>query len=192
MKITLKEFFDELGALSYDNGDYAVIRNRFRDNEIKSFIDCFLPGTEIISDGKNGKPLLLKGAANTDKGAAGKEEIELTGYHLYDYSDADGNWVLISFQDLNTLEKHLLSPAGYLNFYSTQMFVFKDGIEQPFEIMFHGDNDTVISIDKDQMDTPFELEKLQDKISVRWKSPEELLPLSDEDVAAYRESLGKK
>ena len=31
---TLKDFWYELGTLSYDSGDYALIRSKFRDNEI--------------------------------------------------------------------------------------------------------------------------------------------------------------
>ncbi len=45
---TLKDFWYELGTLSYDSGDYALIRSKFRDNEIDAFVKCFLPGTEIL------------------------------------------------------------------------------------------------------------------------------------------------
>ena len=89
------------------------------------------------------------------------------------------------------MEKHLLSEAGYLNFYSTQMFVFEDGVHKPFEIMFNGDNDTVIGIDKDQFDVPLDIERMQDRIWVRWRDPEELRDLTDEDVEAYKRSIGR-
>lgn len=188
---TLKQFLNELGSLSFDNGDYNVVKGKFKDNEVNSFVECFLAGTEILSDGKNGKPLTLKGSANSDKGATGAEELEFKGYQLYDYSDSDGNWYLITFPSIEKLEEHLLSEAGYLNYYSTQMFVFEDGVEKPFEIMFNGDNDTVVGIDKDAMDSPLDIPALQGRIWVRWRSPEELKPLTDADVAKYKQSIGK-
>lgn len=188
---TLKEFLNEVGSLSYDNGDYAIIKVKHKENEVKGFVDCFLPGTEILSDGKNGKPLALKGTANGNTGATGEEELEFTGYQLYDYSDSDGKWYLLTFPSIEKLEEYLLSEAGYLNFYSTQMFVFENGVEKPFEIMFNGDNDTVIGIDKDAMDAPLDIPGLQGRIWVRWRDPEELKPLTDADVAEYKKSIGK-
>jgi len=189
---TLEEFFYELGSLSYDNGDYRVVKDKFRDNEIKKFVDCFLPGTEIRKDGMNGKPLVLRGAANTDKGTTGEEKLDFHGYQFYDYSDTDGNWVLLTFPDLSSLEAHLLSDSGYLNYYSTQMFVFEDGVEKPFEIMFNGDNDTIIGIDKDQLDSPLEMDRLKERIWVRWRSADELNPLTEQDIEAYKRSLKEK
>lgn len=188
---TLKEFLNEVGGLSYDNGNYTIIKDKVKETEVKGFVDCFLAGTEILSDGKNEKPLTLKGAANTDKGATGEEKLEFNGYQLYDYSDSDGNWYLVTFPSLEKLEAYLLSEAGYLNFFSTQMFVFENGVEKPFEIMFNGDNDTVVGINKDEMDTPFDIPALQGRIWVRWMNPEELEPLTDADVLAYKKSLGK-
>ena len=99
--------------------------------------------------------------------------------------------MVVTFPDLETLEKHLLSEAGYLNFYSTQMFVFEDGVHKPFEIMFNGDNDTVIGIDKDQFDVPLEIARMQDRIWVRWRDPEELRDITDADVEAYKRSIGR-
>lgn len=188
---TLKEFFNELGSLSYDNGDYTIIKGKFKENEVEGFVNCFLAGTEILSNGKDGKPLTLKGAANTDKGATGEEELEFTGYQLYDYSDSDGNWYLITFPSKEKLEEYLLSEAGYLNFYSTQMFVFENGNLKPFEIMFNGDNDTVVGIDKDALDAPLDIPALQGRIWVRWRDPEELKPLTDADVEKYKKTIGK-
>lgn len=189
---TLKEFLFEVGSLSYDNGDYTVVKDKVKENEVQKFVECFLTGTEILSNGQNGKPLALKGAANTNKGATGEEILELHGYQIYDYSDTDGNWYLLTFPNLEAVEKHLLSEAGYLNYYSTQMFVFEDGVEKPFEIMFNGDNDTVVGIDKDQIDAPLDIPRMQDRIWVRWRNPGELKPLTDDDIAAYRKSIGKE
>ena len=188
---TLKEFLNEVGSLSFDNGDYTIIKAKFKETEVNKFVDCFLAGTEVLSNGKNGKPLALTGAANADKGATGEEELELTGYQLYDYSDSDGNWYLITFPSLEKLEEYLLSEAGYLNYYSTQMFVFENGVVKPFEIMFNGDNDTVVGIDKDALDAPLDIPAMQGRIWVRWRDPEELEPLSDADVAEYKKSIGK-
>lgn len=188
---TLKDFLYELGSLSYDNGDFAIVKDKLKEKEVDSFVECFLPGTEILSDGKNGKPLALKGAANANKGVTGNEELEFTGYQLYDFSDSDGNWYVVTFPSLEKLEAYLLSEAGYLNFYSTQMFVFENGVEKPFEIMFNGDNDTVVGIDKDSMDAPLDIPALQGRIWVRWRDPEELKPLTDADVEAYKKSIGK-
>lgn len=57
--------------------------------------------------------------------------------------------------------------------------------------MFNGDNDTVIPIDKDNFDTPLDIKAMQDRIWVRWMDPKELEPLTDEEVAEYRKSIGK-
>ena len=55
----------------------------------------------------------------------------------------------------------------------------------------NGDNDTVIPIDKDNFDTPLDIKAMQDRIWVRWMDPKELEPLTDEEVAEYRKSIGK-
>lgn len=188
---TLKDFWHELGTLSYDSGDYALVRSKFRDSQIDAFVKCFLPGTEILKDGRNGAPVVLQGTAETDKGATGAEEIDFHGYQLFDYSDSDGKWVVITLPDQKTLETHLLGEAGYLNFYSTEMYVFEDGVFKPFEIMFNGDNDTVVPIDKNQMDSPLDIKAMQGRIWVRWMDPEELKPLTDEQVEAYKRSIGR-
>lgn len=188
---TIKDFLEEVGGLSFNNGDFWAVRDKFRDQEIDAFVKCFLPGTQILRDGKNGAPVTLKGMADEDRGTIGTEEIDFHGLQLYDFSDTTGEWVVVTFPDLPALEKHLLSEAGYLNFYSTQMFVFEDGVHKPFEIMFNGDNDTVIGIDKDQFDVPLDIERMQDRIWVRWRDPEELRDLTDEDVEAYKRSIGR-
>ncbi len=188
---TIKDFLEEVGGLSFNNGDFWAVRDKFRDQEIDAFVKCFLPGTQILRDGKNGAPVTLKGMADEDRGTTGTEEIDFHGLQLYDFSDTTGEWVVVTFPDLASLEKHLLSEAGYLNFYSTQMFVFEDGVHKPFEIMFNGDNDTVIGIDKDQFDVPLDIERMQDRIWVRWRDPEELRDLTDEDVEAYKRSIGR-
>ncbi|MBR4015727.1 MAG: hypothetical protein IKI88_05950 [Anaerotignum sp.] len=188
---TLDAFWREIAALSYDSSDYGIVRSDFRENEIDAFVKCFLPGTEILKDGKNGTPVVMKGKADDDKGKTGAEEIDFHGYQLFDYSDTDGNWVVITFPDLNALEQHLLSEAGYLNYYSTDMLVFEDGVFKPFQIMFNGDNDTVIGIDKDQLDSPMDIKAMQGRIWVRWMDPKELEPLTDDEVEAYKRSIGK-
>lgn len=73
-----------------------------------------------------------------------------------------GDWMVVTFPNLEALEKHLLSEAGALNVYSSDMLVFEDGVFKPFEIMFNGDNDTVIPIDKDNFDTPLDIKAMQD------------------------------
>ncbi len=188
---TLNEFWNEIASISYDSSDYGMVRSKFRANEIEAFVKCFVPGSEILKDGKNGAPVVMKGKAEDDKGATGTEEIHFHGLQLFDYSDNDGNWIVITFDDLKSLEKHLLSEAGYLNFYSTDMMVFEDGVYKPFQIMFNGDNDTVVPIDKDQMDSPLDIQGLQGRIWVRWMDPVELAPLTDEQVEAYKRSIGK-
>lgn len=188
---TLRDFLEEVGGLSFDNGDFWAVRDKFRDQEIQEFVKCFLPGTQILRDGKNGAPVAMKGLADDNKGATGEEELDFHGLQLYDFSDTTGEWVVVTFPDLESLEKHLLSEAGYLNFYSTQMLVFEDGQYKPFEIMFNGDNDTVIGINKDQFDAPLDIKGLQGRIWVRWMDLSEVQPLTDEDVEAYKRSIGR-
>lgn len=191
---TLNEFWNEVATIAYDSGDYGMIgqiRSQFRQNEINGFVNAFLPGTEILKDGKCGAPVVMKGKADDNKGMTGDEEIDFHGLQLFDYSDTKGDWMVVTFPDLKTLETHLLSEGGALNFFSSDMFVFEDGVYKPFQIMFNGDNDTVVPIDKDSMDTPLDINAMQGRIWVRWMDPKELEPLTDEEVEAYKRSIGK-
>ena len=99
--------------------------------------------------------------------------------------------MVVTFPDLTSLEKHLLSEAGALNFSSTETLVFEDGVYKPFQVMFNGDHDTVIPIEKNSYDTPLDINAMQDRLWVRWMDPKELEPLTDEDVEAYRRSIGR-
>ncbi|MBQ2879926.1 MAG: hypothetical protein IJE27_04455, partial [Anaerotignum sp.] len=174
--------------------DYGIIhqiRNQFRTTEINNFVNSFVPGAEILKDGKNGAPVVMKGKADDNKGMTGNEEIDFHGLQLFDYSDLKGDWMVVTFPDLTSLEKHLLSEAGALNFSSTETLVFEDGVYKPFQIMFNGDHDTVIPIEKNSYDTPLDINAMQDRLWVRWMDPKELEPLTDEDVEAYRRSIGR-
>lgn len=191
---TLRQFWNEVAEISYDSSDYGVIaqiRSQFRTNEINNFVNAFVPGTEILKDGKNGAPVVMKGKADDNKGMTGNEEIDFHGLQLFDYSDMKGDWMVVTFPDLETLEKHLLSEGGALNIYSSDMIVFEDGVYKPFQIMFNGDHDTVIPIDPDAFDQPLDVAAMQGRIWVRWMDPKELEPLTDEEVEAYRRSIGK-
>lgn len=191
---TLKEFWNEVATISYDTSDYGVIaqiRSQYRTNEINNFVNAFVPGTEILKDGKNGAPVVMKGKADENKGMTGEEEIDFHGLQLFDYSDMKGDWMVVTFPDLETLEKHLLSEGGALNIYSSDMIVFEDGVYKPFQIMFNGDHDTVIPIDPASFDQPLDIAAMQGRIWVRWMDPKELEPLTDEEVEAYRRSIGR-
>ena len=191
---TLREFWNEVAEISYDSSDYGMIhqiRNQFRTTEINNFVNSFVPGSEIMKDGKNGAPVVMKGKADDNKGMTGNEEIDFHGLQLFDYSDLKGDWMVVTFPDMESLEKHLLSEAGALNFSSTETLVFEDGIYKPFQIMFNGDHDTVIPIEKNSYDTPLDINGMQGRIWVRWMDPKELEPLTDEDVEAYRRSIGR-
>ena len=191
---TLREFWNEVATISYDSSDYGVIaqiRSQFRTNEINNFVNAFVPGTEILKDGKNGAPVVMKGKADDNKGMTGNEEIDFHGLQLFDYSDMKGDWMVVTFPDLESLEKHLLSEGGALNIYSSDMIVFEDGVYKPFQIMFNGDHDTVIPLDPDSFDTPLDINAMQGRIWVRWMDPKELEPLTDEEVAEYRRSIGR-
>ena len=191
---TLKEFWNEVAEISYESSDYGIvhqIRNQFKTTEINNFVNSFIPGTEILKDGKNGTPVAMRGKADDNKGMTGNEEIDFHGLQLFDYSDLKGDWMVVTFPNLESLEKHLLSEAGALNFSSTETLVFEDGVYKPFQIMFNGDNDTVIPIEKNSYDTPMDIVGMQDRIWVRWMDPKELEPLTDEEVEAYRRSIGR-
>lgn len=191
---TLREFFTEVASISYDSSDYgmiAQIRSQFRTNEINNFANAFIPGAEILKDGKNGAPVVMKGKADDKKGTTGDVEIDFHGLQLFDYSDIKGDWMVVTFPDLESLEKHLLGEAGALNSYSSDIIVFEDGVYKPFQIMFNGDHDTVIPIDPDAFDTPLDIRAMQGRIWVRWMDPKELEPLTDEEVEAYRRSIGR-
>jgi hypothetical protein len=191
---TLKEFWNEVAEISYESSDYGIvhqIRNQFKTTEINNFVNSFIPGTEILKDGKNGTPVAMRGKSDDNKGMTGNEEIDFHGLQLFDYSDLKGDWMVVTFPNLESLEKHLLSEAGALNFSSTETLVFEDGVYKPFQIMFNGDNDTVIPIEKNSYDTPMDIVGMQDRIWVRWMDPKELEPLTDEEVEAYRRSIGR-
>ena len=191
---TLKEFWNEVATISYDTSDYGVIaqiRSQYRTNEINNFVNSFVPGTEILKDGKNGAPVVMRGKVDNNKGMTGNEEIDFHGLQLFDYSDMKGDWMVVTFPDLASLEKHLLSEGGALNIYSSDMIVFEDGVYKPFQIMFNGDHDTVIALDPDSFDQPLDIAAMQDRIWVRWMDPKELEPLTDEEVEAYRRSIGR-
>ena len=191
---TLKEFWNEVAEISYESSDYGIvhqIRNQFKTTEINNFVNSFIPGTEILKDGKTGTPVAMRGKADDNKGMTGNEEIDFHGLQLFDYSDLKGDWMVVTFPNLESLEKHLLSEAGALNFSSTETLVFEDGVFKPFQIMFNGDNDTVIPIEKNSYDTPMDIVGMQDRIWVRWMDPKELEPLTDEEVEEYRRSIGR-
>lgn len=88
---TLSEFWNEVASICYDSSDYGIIaqvRSQFRTNEINKFVNAFIPGTEILKDGKNGTPVAMKGKADDDKGASGNEEIDfprLAAVRLFRY-----------------------------------------------------------------------------------------------------------
>ena len=191
---TLKEFWNEVAEISYESSDYGIvhqIRNQFKTTEINNFVNSFIPGTVILKDGKNGAPVAMRGKSDDNKGMTGNEEIDFHGLQLFDYSDLKGDWMVVTFPNLESLEKHLLSEAGALNFSSTETLVFEDGVYKPFQIMFNGDNDTVIPIEKNSYDTPMDIVGMQDRIWVRWMDPKELEPLTDEEVETYRRSIGR-
>lgn len=188
---TLNEFLTEIATISYDASDYGIIRSKFRDNEINGFVSKFAPSAEILKDGKNGAPVVIRGKVGENKGTTGEEEIDFHGLQLFDYSDTKGDWMVVTFPTLEELEKHLLSEGGALNFFSSDTMVFEDGVYKPFEIMFNGDHDMVVPIDIDSMDAPLDIEALQGRIWVRWMDPEEAKPLTDEQVEAYKRSIGK-
>ena len=133
---TLSEFWNEVASICYDSSDYGIIaqvRSQFRTNEINKFVNAFIPGTEILKDGKNGTPVAMKGKADDDKGASGNEEIDFHGLQLFDYSDMKGDWMVVTFPNLEALEKHLLSEAGALNVYSSDMLVFEEVYSSPLK-----------------------------------------------------------
>ena len=119
---TVKDFLYDVAGLSFNHGDFWIVRDQFRDMEIENFVKNFLPATQILRDGKNGAPVVLKGKAEAGGNTTGEEEIDFHGLQLYDYSDSNSEFVVVTFPDLETLERHLTSEAGYLNFYSTQEF----------------------------------------------------------------------
>lgn len=189
MQTTLREFFTDIANISYELGDFASIQNHYKDEQITKFLDCFIKGAEVVANGENKTAVAIKGVAEDDKGTTGDEPLNLHDFQLYDYSDTDGKWFIVTFFDLPSLEKYLISEAGYLNYYSTQMLVFENGVIKPFEILFHGNHGKTIIVDKDQINSPLELEKMQEQLEVRWLTPEDLLPVTDEQVEAFKKSL---
>ncbi|MFI3175466.1 MAG: hypothetical protein R3Y53_09765 [Bacillota bacterium] len=191
MQKTLREFFTDIANISYELGDFASIQNHYKDMQITKFLDCFIKGAEIASNGENQSAVAIKGIAEQDKGTTGEEMLHLHDFQLYDYSDTDGKWFIVTFFDLPSLESYLLSEAGYLNYYSTQMLVFENGVQKPFEILFHGNHGKTIVIDKDQINAPLDIKKMQEQMEIRWLTLEDLLPLTDEDVEAFKKSLAE-
>ncbi len=165
---TLRQFLEELGSYCYDHGDYNVIKNTIKKDEVENFVNCYIKGVEIIKNGENNTPILLKGKADADKGSTGEEMLFFHGYQLYDMTGQTGEWVLATFPSKEALEKHILGEGGYLNIYCTEMLVYLDGEIQPFEVEFFGDNGKYITIDKDLFDTELDIKGMQERISVKW------------------------
>ena len=75
---TLSEFWHEVASICYDSSDYGIIaqvRSQFRTNEINKFVNAFIPGTEILKDGKNGAPVARAKRMMTRAQAATRKSI---------------------------------------------------------------------------------------------------------------------
>lgn len=168
-KTTLKQLLTDIGSYLYDHGDYNVIRDTDKNTEVKKYVDAYLPGATILKNGLDGNPLVIKGKASENTGVTGAEEICLHGYQLYDMTGSTGEWVIATFRDKEAIEKHILSPGGYLNVYCSDMLAFKDGEIQPFDILFAGEDENTIVLDKDIIDEEFDIEAMQSRISISWK-----------------------
>ncbi|NLK36557.1 MAG: hypothetical protein GX299_00520 [Epulopiscium sp.] len=172
---TLREFLQQVAEYSYDHGDYNVIKDTIKEKEVEKFVESYIAGAEILKDGKDGKPVTIRGKAGDDKGSTGDEVLFCHDYLLYDLTGQSGEWVVVTFTSLEDVEKHIISEGGYLNVYCTEMIVMKDGVIQPFEILFTGDNDITVVLDKDIIDEETDLKGMQSRLSVRW------LPLEEEE-----------
>lgn len=166
---TVKQLLQEIGSYSYDNGDFNVIKDTNKEKEVADFVRDYLQGCEIISNGQNGGNVTIKGAIDKKGNATGEEELFCHDYLLYDLTGHTGDWQIVTFKDVKELEKHIISEGGYLNIFCTEMIVFKDGVIKPFDILFTGNNDMEIVIDKDQIDETFDIAKMKEKLSVFWK-----------------------
>ena len=165
---TLRQFLEEIGSYSYDNGDYGVIKDTVKEKEVQKFVEEYIPGTHILKNGKDGTAIAIQGKFNEKDKATGAEELFFHDYQLYDLSAQTGEWLVVTFKTKEELEKHILSEGGFLNLYCTEMIVFENGIIKPFEILFAGDNDITVTIDKDRFDTGLDVKAIQDRISVKW------------------------
>ena len=166
---TLRQLLEEIGDYLYDNGDYNVIKNTDKKAEVKKFVDAYLSGAKILKDGLEGKPLIIKGKAGENSGVTGEEPVCCHDYQIYDMTGSTGEWVIATFADKEAVEKHILSPGGYLNIYCSDMLAIKDGVIQPFEILFAGDDEKTIVLDKDILDEDYDIEGLLARVSINWK-----------------------
>lgn len=171
---TLRGLLQEFAEYSYDHGDYNVIKDTVKEKEVENFVESYIAGVEILKDGKDGKPVTIRGKAGEDKGSTGDEVLFCHDYLLYDLTGQSGEWIVVTFSSLEDVEKHIVSEGGYLNVYCTEMIVMKDGVITPFEILFAGDNDITVVVDKDIIDEETDLKGMQSRLSVRW------LPLAEE------------
>lgn len=165
---TLKQFLEEIGSYSYDNGDYAVIKDTCKEKEVQKFVEDYIPGAAILKNGKDGLPVTIHGKTNENGKATGEEELFFHDYQLYDLSAQSGEWVVVTFKTKEEVEKHILSEGGYLNLYCTEMIVMENGVIKPFEVLFAGDHDITLALDKDRFDTGLDIKAIQDRISVNW------------------------
>ena len=173
-KKTLRQFLEEVGSYTYDHGDYGVVRNTKKDEEVENFVRSYLAGTEILKNGKDGTLVVVRGKAGEDKGATGNEELFFHGFQVYNLSGQIGDWVVLTFKTIEELEEHIISEAGYLNIYCTEMLVFENGEIKPFEVIFSGDNDITLVVDKERFDEPLDIKRMneENRLSVNWDIPE--------------------
>lgn len=166
---TVKQLLQEIGSYSYDNGDWNVIKDTNKEKEVHDFVESYLKECEVISSGQDEENVTMKGVTGKRGNATGEETIICHDYLLYDLTGHTGDWQIVTFKDIKELEKHIISAGGYLNVFCTEMIILKDGIIKPFDIVFSGNNDMDIVIDKDQIDETFDIEKMKEKLSVHWK-----------------------
>jgi len=169
-KKTLRQFLEEVGAYTYEHGDYGVIRNTKKEEEVEEFVRAYLSGTEILKNGKDGTPVVISGKVGENKGVTGEEEIFFNGFQVYNLSAQTGDWVVLTFKTIKELEEHIIGEAGYLNIYCTEMLVFENGEIKPFEILFAGENDITLVVDKERFDEPLDIKRMNEekRLSVNW------------------------
>lgn len=166
---TVKQLLTEIAAYSYDNGDWEVIKNTNREEEINTFVSSCLLGCEVVKDGKDGKAVTIKGTKNEIKKVTGEEELFCHDYLMYDLTGHTGEWVVVTFHTLEEVEQYMIGEGGYLNVYCTEMIIFENGVIKPFDMLFQGDDGEDIVLDKDRIDETYDIGAMKERLSVRWK-----------------------
>lgn len=138
--MNVSDIFNEISKIKYSN-------NKELYPKLKKHTTVDTYNKMLISDYKleSEKPLRISG--EIDFFYEDKEVIDINlnrdtyKYLVYDTIGHNGEWKIIEFDDIRKVEKHILSPGGILNMFTTEIIVLenlKNKKYKVFEVLENG------------------------------------------------------